>query len=482
MPERDARDEKIERLEAVIVELRRELAAARAEIAELKARLGQDSSNSSRPPSTDQRSLTRKLERPGSGRKRGGQPGHQKHERRLLPVGQVDRVVVIKPEACRRCGDPLGGDDPAPYRHQVTEIPRVVAAVSEYQLHALKCPRCKITTRAALPKGVPASVFGPRLQAMVAVCHGAYRMSKRMVEEVVEDFFGVEISLGSVCELAQRTSAALAEPVAAVAAQLQAEQVVHADETGWRESGKKAWLWVGTTTSLALFLIRRSRGAKVAKELLGEFFGGLLCSDRWVGYGWVKVWRRQLCWAHLYRHFVGFESYGKKAMGVGKALQAEAEEMYRLWHQARDGTLARSAFQREMQPIQAEILRLLEAGTLCRARKVAGCCREILALKDALFTFVREEGVEPTNNNAERILRSAVLWRKSSFGTDSESGSRFVERILTTVATLRLQKRNILDFVTCACEAMLHHQPAPSLLSLPTNCRSASRNTTALAA
>ena len=378
-------------------------------------------------------------------------------------MDEVDHLESLKPGACRRCGRALSGEDASPYRHQVTEIPRGLGEVREYQLHALVCGT---STQAELPAGVPTGAFGPRLQAMMAVCAGAYRMSKRMVEEMVHSFYEVDISLGSVCALERQTSEALAQPVAEVAAQLQVELAVHADETGWRESGKKAWLWVGTSASLAVFLIRRSRGSQVAKELLGERFAGILHTDRWPGYSWVNVKRRQLCWAHLFRHFVGFEDHGGSAKVVGQELQEQVVEMFRLWHRARDGTLMWSTFERYMDPIRAEIILLLEVGTLCDVRKVAACCREILLLKKALFTFVRHKGLEPTSNDAERVLRSAVLWRKASFGTDSETGSRFVERILTTVATLHLQKRNVLDFVTEACEAALHKRPAPSLLPI----------------
>ena len=435
-------------------------------IRELEARLAENSSNSGRPPSSDPPGAPPPTGRKPSGRTRGGQPGHKKHHRELIPVERVNKSVDVKPRGCRRCSKPLFGSDEQPYRHQVVDIPRVIAWVEEYRLHALFCEDCKITTRAALPHGVPAMPFGPRLQAMMAVCTGSYHLSKRMTEELVSDFFGVDLSLGSVSNLEQETSEAIAEPHAEALAHVQRQAVVHADETGWAEAKKKAWLWVAVAGNVAVFLIRTSRGKDVAKELLGAFFSGILNSDRWGSYNWVDPLRRQLCWAHLIRHFKAFEDCGEEAKSLGLALQGQCDLMMDHWHRVRDGTLLRTSFQQYMRPIRREIIDLLRRGAASTSStKVTGMCREILKLEVALFTFVRVAGVEPTNNAAERAVRPAVLWRKGSFGTDSPNGSRFVERILTVVMTLRMQRRNVLDFLTAACEARLHGKRAPSLLS-----------------
>jgi transposase len=299
---------------------------------------------------------------------------------------------------------------------------------------------------------------------MVSLCSGDYRMSKREIEQLVEDFFSVPIALGSISNLEQATSEAIAAPVENVAQAMRKESVVHADETGWYERSKRAWLWGAVAGSMALFLIRTSRGAKVAKELLGAAFAGILVSDRWSAYTWVDVARRQLCWAHLLRQFRGFQDYGPEAHRIGQALELLTETMFHAWHRVRDGTMPRVAFQELMNPLQAHVVAWLEEGTSCSVQKVAGRCGEILALEAALWTFVHVEGLEPTNNAGERILRQGVLWRKGSFGTDSPKGSRFVERILTVVTTLRLQKRNVLDYMTAACQAVLRGEPAPALL------------------
>lgn len=434
-------------------------------IAELEAQLARNSSNSDRPPSSDPPGTPPPNVKKPTGRKRGGQPGHKKHERTLVPPERVDESSDHHPRGCRRCGERLWGTDPEPYRHQVIDIPRVLAKVVEYRLHALMCDRCNITTRGTLPADASLSIFGPRLQAMMAVCAGSYHMSKRMIEELVSDFFAVDISLGSVSNLEQDSSEALAGPAQEAADFVKRQPVVHADETGWTEAKSKAWLWLAVAGNVAVFLIRKGRGKAVAQELLGALFPGYLHSDRWTAYNWVKTARRQLCWAHLQRHFKDFESYGAEAKKVGVELQRQCDVMFDYWYRVRDGTLKRSSYQSYMRKIQREILDCLDRGAAGSSAKVSGMCREILKLKGALFTFVRVLGVEPTNNTAERALRPAVLWRKGSFGTDSAKGSRFVERILTVVTTLRLQKRNILDFMTAACESHRVGEHAPSLLS-----------------
>lgn len=453
----DWRDERIAELEAMVCRLE-------ARVRELEAQLARFSRNSSRPPSSDPPGAPPPAQSKRTGRGRGGQRGHRHHERQLVAPEQVTQTVVLKPSHCRRCGRTLEGGDLAPHRHQVIDIPKVKATVDEYQLHSLLCEHCGVRTRATLPAGVPNGGFGPRLQAMVSVCSGDYLMSKRQIERLVEDFFDVPIALGSISNLEQSTSEALSAPVERVVQAIQDEPMVHADETSWYERSRRVWLWVAVTGTMAVFLIRASRGAAVAKELLGKTFAGILASDRWSAYEWVDVLRRQLCWAHLLRQFRGFQDMGPEGAEIGRGLELLAETMFHSWHRVREGTMSRADFRALIAPLRSHVVQWLQKGQACPIRKVSGRCREILVLEPALWTFVETEGVEPTNNAGERILRHGVLWRKGSFGTDSPNGSRFVERILTVVATLRLQKRNVLDYITEACQAALAGNPAPSLL------------------
>jgi transposase len=431
-------------------------------------RLQQDSRTSSRPPSSDPPQATAKRpRREPSGRRPGGQPGHEGHTRGVVPVEAVDVVCPVKPERCRRCQHPLSGEDPHPQRHQVTDIPPVQPVVTEYQLHQLVCPVCGEVTPAELPRGVPTGGFGPRVQAITALCTGAYHLSKRTTQDLMQDLFGVSMGLGTVANLEHATVQAVAEPVAKARAYVQTQPAAHLDETGWREGPQRAWLWTMVTTWVTVFVVRRSRSGKVAQELLGERFWGWLVTDRWSAYTWYPSWRRQLCWAHLLRDLEAMIARGGRSQEIGEALRAQARQMFHWWHRVCDGTLAQTTFARYMWPIRRAVEQLLEAGQTCGVPKTEGTCREILKLRQALWTFVRHDGVEPTNNAAERAIRPGVLWRKGSFGTQSPEGSRFVEAMMTVVATLKQQHRHVLGYVTAACEAALWGEPAPSLLPTP---------------
>lgn len=436
-----------------------------AELSALRERANRNSRNSSQPPSSDgPETSPRPRPRAESKRQRGGQPGHKGTTRKLVPLEQVKASHDIKPGTCRQCGQALAGQDPEPYRHQVTEIPPVIAEVVEYRLHALACPACGTVTCAEVPPGVPSGAFGPRLQAMASLLTGRYRLSRRDTAEVLDDFFQADPSVGAICALEQRSSEAIREPVEAARAYVKEQSVVHMDETGWREANQKAWLWVAATAQVTVFLIRGSRGSKVAKEMLGETFKGRLNSDRWSAYNWLPASSRQLCWAHLRRDCQAFVERGGESQRLGAALLAQSDLMFAWWHQVREGTMPRATFQANMKPVQQQVGKLLRQGTTCAHAKTAGTCRDILKREEALWTFVHVNGLEPTNNLGERQIRHGVLWRKVSFGTQSEAGSRFAERIMTVVATLKQQQRNVLDYLTEACDAANWGRPAPSLL------------------
>jgi len=278
------------------------------------------------------------------------------------------------------------------------------------------------------------------------------------------DFFRADVSLGSVPTLEQRTSNAISAPVDEAREYMQAQPVAHLDETGWREANQRAWLWVAATALVTVFLVRLSRGAQVAKEMLSQTFPGIVVSGRWSAYNWLRARLRQLCWAHLIRDFQAFVERGGESRCIGEALLAQAELMFQWWHEVRDGTMSRTAFQEQMQTVQQRVSELLRRGAACDHSKTAGTCRDILKREEALWTFVRVPGVELTNNLAERQVRPGVLWRKCSFGTQSEVGSRFAERIMTVVATLKQQHRNVLDYLIEACDAANWSRQAPSLL------------------
>ena len=435
-----------------------------ARLAALEERVTQTSRTSSRPPSSDPPSASPRCRRTPSGRPAGGQVGHAGHGRPLLPVEQVDHVVESKPEACAQCGAPLTGDDPAPGRHQVAELPRIVPEVTEYRRHTLTCAGCGAATAAAWPAEMPPGGFGPRTQATVAYLAGRLGISQRDVAELLAVLFHLEISLGSVVALEQQVSVAVAAPVAEAVAYVQQQPVVNADETGWREGTQRRWLWTAVTPLVSVFLVLATRGKARAQTLLGATFAGIVGSDRWSGYTWVDPTRRQVCWAHLLRDFAAFVERGGEAARVGQALLDVSTTIFDLWYRVRDGTLPRPAFVQAMTPLQAQVGALLTEGATLEHAKTRRACQNIRKLAPALWTFVTVEGVEPTNNAAERALRRAVVWRRRSFGTQSADGSRFAERLLTVVTTVRQQERDVLDYLTAACTAALWRQPAPSLL------------------
>lgn len=452
-----------ESVQGVVLSLLTEVKQLRREVCKLREQVEKTSRNSSRPPSSDPPSVEKPSRRP-SGRSRGGQPGHEGHGRGLLPVEEVDEVVPVKPLVCRSCEADLSGEDGHPLRHQVTEIPPVRAYVTEYQLHTLACPHCQTLTEASLPEGVPSGAFGSRVEALTGLLSGGYRLSKRKVQSLLSDGFGVEMSLGSVTQQEQRVSEALAEPVASAQAYIQEQEAVNMDETGWSEGKAKAWLWTVVSTWVTVFAIRLSRGSQVVRELLDTEFDGVVGSDRWSAYSFLPLERRQLCWSHLKRAFQAFVDRGGESASVGALLLTQVDQMFTWWHRVRDGTLKRSSFQTYMVDVKARVHLYLESGQQCAHPETAATCRELLKVERALWTFVYKEGVEPTNNAAEQAVRHGVLWRKSSLGTQSATGSRFAERIMTVVATLRQQKRNVLDYLTQACQAVRLGQTPPSLL------------------
>jgi transposase len=455
--------------QAYIRALEARVAALEATVEPLREQLQQNSRTSSRPPSSDPpHVLAKRPRRPASGRRPGGQPGHEGHARELVPVEQVAVVIPVKPEGCWRCQQPLQGEDRQPQRHQVTEIPSMQPVVTEYQLHQLVCAACGAATRAEVPAAVPTGGFGPRLQAITALCTGAYHLSKRTTQSVLEDLFGMSLGLGTIANLEQATVRALAEPVAEARAYVPQQPAAYLDETGWREGRRRAWLWTAVTVGVTVFVVRLSRRAAVAHELLGERFWGYLVTDRWSAYTWYPPWRRQVCWAHLRRDLEAMIARGGRSRELGEALQVQVGQMFHWWHRVRDGTLAHTSFTCYMRPIRREVERLLDLGQTCGVPKTEGACREILKVRQALWTFVRHEGVEPTNNAAERAIRPGVLWRKGSFGTQSAEGSRFVEAMMTVVTTLKQQHRPVLDYLTATGEAALLGEPAPSLLPTPT--------------
>src|SRR5512135_1462018 len=449
---------------AVFLAMQQRVNELETRVRDLEARLGLNSTNSSKPPSSDPIGMKRKPPAPPTGRQRGGQPGHTKAQRALVPPEKVRQTTDCKPAACRRCHQPLQGDDPAPVIHQVAELPRIEPIVDEYRLHRLTCPHCGAMTCGALPEGVPTGSFGPYLQAVLAMLAGAYRLSKRQIPQLVGDLFGLTISTGMISKLEQQSAAALQAPYNELATAVHQAEAVNIDETSWREDRKKAWLWVTVTAVATVFTIVRSRAGKIARALLGSKEDQVVRSARFSAYEWIAAVGRQLCWGHLGRDFQAMIDRGDEGERIGRKLLSLSNRLVRHWHRVRDGTLQWGAFQDRMSRLRREVKHALEEGTRCSCAPTAAPCFEILKVEAGLWTFAWVEGVEPTNNAAERALRHAVIWRRISGGTDSVRGSRFVERMLTVVAACRQQGRNVLEYLTSCFEVDRRGQAPPSLL------------------
>ncbi|MDP4157363.1 MAG: IS66 family transposase [Bacillota bacterium] len=434
---------------------------------ELKEKLNTNSKNSSKPPSSE--SFKKKpKQKKKSKRKQGAQPGHKGVFRELLPTKEVDRVEVCKLSKRCDCGSRIKSTENY-RRHQVHELPRVKAIVTEYQLHSGVCFACGKIHQAELPAGVPKGMLGPIAMAKIVTLTGDYRMSKRNVTFLFDDFYGLNISAGTVSNAEKIVSAALEKPVEEAKQFVPQQSRVNSDETRHAECGNKMWTWVFIASLVAIFLIQPSRGAKVVKNFLGEGFKGILNTDRWSAYTWLAAIYRQLCWAHLQRDFKKISERSGKSGRIGEELLACTKKMFTYWGKVKDGTVNRKQFKKLMDPIRKRVELLLEEGKRCGNKKTVGTCKQLLKLKEALWTFVEKEGVEPTNNLAEQIIRRIVIWRKTSFGTQSARGTLYIERIMTVVATCKMQKRNVLDFVTNAVSAHLGGSPAPSLLPTKIN-------------
>jgi transposase len=438
--------------DARIAELERRLSA-------LEARLKTNSSNSSTPPSANplgaKPPVTKKKKK--KKRQRGGQAGHPPHLKKLFPAEQVTRTESFVPDKCSGCQAPLPREaspgDPEPKRFQVVELPIIAVQVVEYQAHGRTCRCCGHLTQATIPAEIREHSVGPRLTATLSYFSGCQGVSKRGVEEIADTVFGAPIALGTVANLEQEVSAAL-EPSHREALQaVRQAEVKYADETSWKLWGKLCWLWAAATAGVAVFVIHAKRSALGLKAILGESIEGIVHSDRWHVYLQVPEKFRQLCWAHLKRDFQKIVDCGGPSVFVGRRGLRIVKDLFAAWRAFEAGTITRGRLQELVAPLERRFGNTLVAGGLGDDARVAKFCANLLNLESALWTFARVEGVEPTNNFMERLVRLAVLWRRRSFGCNSVVGCRFVERILTVVQTCRLRKRNVLEYVTHAVQS-----------------------------
>lgn len=403
-----------------------------------------------------------------TGKQPGGQAGHPPHLKLMLPPERIKQTIRYVPTECEHCHTPLppeaGPSDPPPVRHQVAELPAMAAEITEYQGHTRTCLGCGRLTRATIPEAIRGRSVGPQFSAALGYLVGCQGMSKRGVEETCEALFGVPIALGTIANLEQEMSAALSAAHQEAVEAVRQAPVKYVDETGWKQAGRKRWLWAAATTTVAVFLIDMFRNVTALRRLLGPTLRGVLCSDRWSAYDHVELLKRQVCWAHLKRNWEKMLERGGKAKAIAEGCLGVQKRVFDLWHLFRGGGRSHNELDDGMAPLMLELLEVLHAGLRCRDRKTKRFCERLLAVYPALWTFVVVEGVEPTNNRVERVQRRAVLWRRRSFGCHSAAGCRFVERILTVAESLRLQGRSVLQFLHEAVQAHRSGLPTPALV------------------
>ena len=446
----------------------RQIARLEARVERLEEKLRESSQNSSLPPSTDPPGSGSRPSR-SSARRQGGQPGHEGTTRRLVPDSELDEIIDYWPGRCSGCGSDFGcgAREPAgaPHRRQVAELPPIAVRVSEHRAHSVRCRGCGLRTRAQLPAELGRSAFGPRLQAAIALLSVRNRVSRRDASELCGELFGCELSVGAVDAICQRTSGALAEPYAELREAVKDAPVLCVDETGWRCAGERRTLWAALTDSFAAFHIAADRHERELPELIGAGFAGIVSSDRWWAYDSLDPARRQVCWAHLLRDFRHHAEGLADQQRFGEAGLELCRALFEAWDAfASHGDRDRLA--REIAPVKRSLRALLEPHRKksVRNRRFRTFARNLLKLWPALWTFAEVDGVEPTNNRAERGLRGAVIYRKVSLGSQSRPGERFAERMLSISQTCRLQRRSLFGFLVEAITATSRASPAPSLV------------------
>jgi transposase len=443
--------------------LERELHDLRQQVQELKRQLNRNSGNSSMPPSANPPWAPRPVPKKPTGRRPGGQPGHKGHFRKLLPVDEVDHVVQHKPTSCAHCAAKFGQDThwELRSRHQVSELPKRAAEVTEHQGMAGECARCGHVTEAEIPRELTRSVLGERMSAAVAYFSSRVHGSRRAVEEVLEEILGVPIALGTVINREREMTQALAEPYRQAKEVMQKASAKNVDETGWNGAGR--FLWVAATRALAVFHLDPCRNRDAMHTLLGQKVRGTICSDRYGVYDEVPLSHRAICWAHLKRDFQQCLERGGVSEAIGREGLRLCKKVTALWQEFRARHISRKGLQRKIKPLRAKMGTLLNRGVRLQEKGTSGFCQDLLDLEPALWTFATASGIEPTNNHAERMLRPAVMWRKQSQGSHSVRGCRFVERMMTVLQTLKLKGRSAMDYLSEAVRALRRGLAPPAL-------------------
>ena len=455
-----------ERMQAEIVSQRAEIAALKAQVAELLARLNRDSSNSSKPPSTDPPWHTKhKPPRPATGKKPGGQPGHKPHNRALLEPSP-DEVYDCIGEQCPHCQAVLDESTIVAGKEALHQVVEVVSEplVQNYFQKLHKCGKCGRKSRGRLPVEAPPTAAGPRLQAIITMLISQCHLSRADTKGAISQMFGVDLSVGAIHDITERAAIGVKPAVQDVAQALIAAATKHCDETGWRHCNKRAWLWVVSNPTIgAYFHIDDRRNREAFAQLLPEL-RGLIHTDRWGVYDIIAALLHQLCHAHLRRDMQALVDLKGSAGDLGTAFLAASDAMFKVWHRFKGGDIDRAAMLVEMLPVQADWRKLAERAKAHEHKKVRALGKDLLKQWDSLWPFLSHDGAEPTNNHAERVIRPSVLLRKTNGGTHSLIGSDFVSRLQSVIVTAKCQGLRLVDWLTGVFKALWAPVELPRLL------------------
>jgi transposase len=446
--------------------------ALRARVEQRLAELEQEqrrpvtASNSSLPPSANPMGARPPVVKKPTGRRPGGQIGHVGKSRTLVPKEQVNAVVEHRPDVCRDCQNPIAADAPGVVvgRHQVAELPPVAVVITEHRALACRCGRCGGLSRGMIPADVQASVIGPRLGAAIGLLGASMKGSKRAIAAMVQEVLGGPMALGSVSGRERELSDALAGPYQTLVESAAGAKVKYVDETGWKLRGKSRWLFVSADREQVVFRVDKTRTRPAFKALLGGGRPrGVFCTDRAGLYDMLKLSNRGLCWAHLKRDLVAAIERGGAGEAAAMRMLSVCHELFELWHRFKKKQIRRSGLKAGIQPLRLRLRQALEEGAACGQKKTAGLCRALLKREAALWRFARTPGLEPTNNLAERMLRPAVIWRKKSFGSSSQAGCHYVERMLSVIETLRRRGHAPLAYLARAVQAYRKGEVSPAI-------------------
>ena len=444
-----------------------------AQLVEKERQANRNSKNSSQPPSVNgpgqpsgKSIASPPRDNTKASRKPGAQPGHKGHRRPLLPTSQAAAVYQhYCPSRCA-CGGSVIRHREAGYRHQIMDIPEVIPyRMEEHQLFHGECERCGQRHKARLPETVSPTQMGPNLLSLVGVLAGHYHLSIGLTRELVRDLFGLTFSVGAYSQAQGQLSPMLTRTHQALHEAVSQEAIQFADETRHQRGKEKRWMWLLTSQNFAYFLTRALRNKRAGRKLLDKRNPlSVLVTDHYPVYtAIVDSSVHQLCWAHVLRNLNEMAECPGYTGQVGQQLVGIALLVFRTQHRFEQGKLNFHHYQRRMRRLRKAFRLTLEKGCRVPIGRQAGRCEHVLKAEALYWTFLKNEHIPLTNNEAERRLRSYVLWRKGSYGVRSHRGELFRQRILSFSATCRLQKKPLLASLQNIVQAVMGRNPYPDV-------------------